>query len=67
MLPSQCFGTRAERFVVPPKFKRQSLSFSSSCCGEGAAGVSASAPPLSFPQALPEILSAMYFSLYGRR
>ncbi len=39
------------RFVVPPKFKTGAVSFGLLGCGEGAAGVSAPAPPLSFVQA----------------
>ena len=48
-LPSRSFWDEsAVRFVVPPKFKAGGASFCLLRSGEGAAGVSAPAPPLSF-------------------
>ena len=64
MLPSQGFGTRANiRFVVPPKFKAPRASFGLLWYGEGAVGVSAPAPPLSFVQAGRGALSAASLSV----
>ena len=64
MLPSQGFWDESEkRFVVPPKFKAQKASFGLLWYGEGAVGVSAPAPPLSFVQAGRGALSAASLSV----
>ena len=64
MLPSQHFGTRANiRFVVPPKFKAKKASFGLLWYGEGAVGVSAPAPPLSFVQSEQGAFSLLRLSL----
>ena len=52
------------RFVVPPKFKaRRKASFDLLWYGEGAVGVSAPAPPLSFVQSGRGALSAASLSV----
>ena len=51
------------RFVVPPKFKAQGASFCLLWHGEGAVGVSAPAPPLSFSQAGRAALSGAPLSV----
>ena len=64
MLPSQGFWDESEnRFVVPPKFKAPRASFGLLWYGEGAVGVSAPAPPLSFVQAGRGALSAASLSV----
>ena len=49
-VPKPLGRERKNRFVVPPKFKAQRASFGLLWYGEGAVGVSAPAPPLSFIQ-----------------
>ena len=51
------------RFVVPPKFKALRASFCLLWYGEGAVGVSAPAPPLSFVQAGRAALSGAPLSV----
>ena len=51
------------RFVVPPKFKARRTSFCLLWYGEGAVGVSAPAPPLSFVQAGRAALSGAPLSV----
>ena len=56
-------GRERFRFVVPPKFKAYRASFCLLCYGEGAVGVSAPAPPLSFVQAGRAALSGAPLSV----
>ena len=57
-VPKPLGRERKTRFVVPPKFKAPRASFGLLWYGEGAVGVSAPAPPLSFIQAEQGALSA---------
>ena len=59
----QALGRERIRFVVPPKFKAQGASFCLLWHGEGAVGVSAPAPPLSFSQAGRAALSGAPLSV----
>ena len=56
-------GRERFRFVVPPKFKAHRASFCLLWYGEGAVGVSAPAPPLSFVQAGRAALSGAPLSV----
>ena len=51
------------RFVVPPKFKTQGVSFGLLWYGEGAVGVSAPAQPLSFIRAERNAFSGAFLSV----